>query len=351
MITTEEIEKLPIFFIVGRERSGTTLLQTILDNHPNIIIPTEAQFIRHLYNKYHKIKYWDELLIKSFCNDLLDENYIQLWKLDKDKLFDNLITLKGECSFATICKAIYFCSVSAIGKDKIILLGDKNPPYSLFIKELLSVFPTAKFIYITRDYRDHIVSMVDSHFDSHTISTLAYRWKYYNANILKNKNLYPSSFYHIRYENLVQNPEEEIKKITSFLNVSFAEELLNNSKRAKFYDENKLLITKHHEQLLKPISTQKINVWEKRLKDSEVKTAEFVTGKFAEQFGYKRKFKKTSILLFFTCFVGVIKGWLFFPLYRFFYFLPIKFRKKTVDILILPNTELGKEAVKHLQKT
>ena len=36
------------FFIVGCSRSGTTLLQTLLDGHPNLAIPPES----HIYERF-----------------------------------------------------------------------------------------------------------------------------------------------------------------------------------------------------------------------------------------------------------------------------------------------------------
>ena len=41
MYTIEEIEKIPFVFIVGRGRSGSTLLQNILDANKNVLMPIE----------------------------------------------------------------------------------------------------------------------------------------------------------------------------------------------------------------------------------------------------------------------------------------------------------------------
>lgn len=58
MLTINEIEKLPMVFIIGRGRSGTTLLQTIMDAHPTIITANESPFIINLKQKYSKINQW-----------------------------------------------------------------------------------------------------------------------------------------------------------------------------------------------------------------------------------------------------------------------------------------------------
>ena len=43
-IDINKIKELPIFFIVGSPRSGTTMLRTIFDAHPNVSIPLENPF-------------------------------------------------------------------------------------------------------------------------------------------------------------------------------------------------------------------------------------------------------------------------------------------------------------------
>ncbi len=41
-----KVKSLPFFFIIGRPRSGTTLLRTLFDVHPNVIIPLERPAFR-----------------------------------------------------------------------------------------------------------------------------------------------------------------------------------------------------------------------------------------------------------------------------------------------------------------
>jgi len=59
-----------MFFIVGRGRSGTTLLRLLLDTHPKISVAPEAQFIMNLYGKYAGVTEWDDDRILAFYNDL-----------------------------------------------------------------------------------------------------------------------------------------------------------------------------------------------------------------------------------------------------------------------------------------
>ena len=50
----DNLNNIPFLFIVGRPRSGTTLLRTLFDAHSNVVIPPECQFVVNLYGKYGK---------------------------------------------------------------------------------------------------------------------------------------------------------------------------------------------------------------------------------------------------------------------------------------------------------
>ena len=54
------ISSIPIFFVVGRPRSGTTLLRMLFDAHPDVTFPPECQFIVNLYPKYKNVNPWKE---------------------------------------------------------------------------------------------------------------------------------------------------------------------------------------------------------------------------------------------------------------------------------------------------
>ena len=56
--TPEEIRKIssmPMSFVLGKERSGTTLLQLMLNVHPGIVAPPESRFIMLLFYTFNMI--------------------------------------------------------------------------------------------------------------------------------------------------------------------------------------------------------------------------------------------------------------------------------------------------------
>jgi hypothetical protein len=226
------LSKLPVFFIVGRGRSGSTLLRTMFDAHPSIIIPPESRFVQYLYYQYGTNQNWTPELAQlalnyteqSFEPPLIDEAYFhKLIQLEKDNL-----------SFSAVCKAIYLSIHSTFNKETITCIGDKNPRYSFFIPLLFKIFPEAKFIHLVRDYRDKALAIKCVHkiiSETNSLPVILSRWKYYNSIIEKYKSRHTERFYTLRFEDLINDPEIILRQLCTFLNLDFNPCMLNYSTR------------------------------------------------------------------------------------------------------------------------
>lgn len=296
-----QIKSLSFFFILGRPRSGTTLLRLLLDAHPNILIPPETRLILNLYEKYGKIKKWNPKKLLFFYNDLLKQDRFDTWPINKEKLLYDLLVYKDEISFQKLIKVVYSNYISFFDKEKIILLGDKTPNYSLNAKKIFKIFPHAKYIELVRDYRSHILSMKNAKIGLPITSIIAYNWKYSVKTINNLQNRYPHQFLTVRYEDLVENPSSELKKICDFLELDYKPEMLEFYKKKEVFvnyyltDEFKKYhkkILSLHNNLFKPINPSGVNLWKTKMPEKDIKIADLVVGKYAELLGYNRKYKK-----------------------------------------------------------
>jgi sulfotransferase family protein len=293
----EELKNIPIFFVVGRPRSGTTLLRMLFDAHPNINFPPECQFIINLYPKYGNISNWTEDLLIQFYDDLVDEWFFDTWSMDNDALKSRLLEYVGNYSYGTICKLIYSEYKSLYDKEELMLLGDKNPGYAIYTKTLLKIFPEAKFIQILRDYRDNYVSIRNVDFELPVPSIVGQKWKYFFKKFRKDSKIKPSSYFTINYEKFVKDPEIHFQEICDFIGISYTEKVFNFREKKdeflKHYPPG--YIHNYHSSLLKKINTDKIEVWRKQLTKQQLKILDATVGKIAEQSGYKREYKNTNI--------------------------------------------------------
>jgi hypothetical protein len=335
--------KLPIIFILGRERSGTSLLQLFFDNHSQIIAPTESPFIRHLYKKYHATARWTSDRLQAFVKDLKEEPYLITWKINWEKLSNELLSQTETTTFTALCKIVFAYSPSAMGKNDVRLISDKNPQYCLFVKELLTTFPEAKFIFITRDYRDQVNSMLNVNFEAKIVASLAYRWKYIHSTVLQYQRLYPERFYLLKYEELIQDVEKHLKAICQFLPIAYEPGMLKSQERAQFYTENKTLVSDHHQTLQSPIQKEAKEKWKKEMKDFHVRQCDQIMGTVGKKLGYEKKYNRFSIMVFIASIPGIIYGWAYFVFLSTLNALPFHTRRWVNRRFIYPNFPFWKE--------
>lgn len=336
-LTAEDIErvgKMPMNFIVGKERSGTTLLQVLLNSHPNICAPPETRFIILLYSKYGTVTKWTEKEIKGFCNYLFQEElFSEHWKMNKQQLSSALIAVKEHLTYPLVCKCIYYLFAPE-GKD-VKALFDKNPIYYYFLPELENIFPEAKFIHLVRDYRDNIASH-QKVFRIKQAAALAYRWVQVNKMIEARKKKISNRYFTVKYEALVTNAAAELKKVCAFLHLPYNDDM-SKDHTANIYQsfkENKAQrFSQIHGSLLQPISDKYIGDWKKNLTNEEIKVIEDIAGNYGKKlYGYEpgSAVKKLNTLEAFRIKVQfiLIKKLFKFVLQRPWLYFPIKKQRK-----------------------
>jgi hypothetical protein len=312
----KKIASLPLFFILGRPRSGTTLLASLFDAHPNIMLPFECALIINIYAKYRRTKYWDKSILLSFYHDIIMQRKFDSWRVNTDGLKDYLLSLEGEASFETMIKAVYLKFNSFFGKKEIRIIGDKKPVYAIYPKRLIWLFPNARFIYLTRDYRDNILSIKKVDFEAPFTALLAYRWRFAANRIEKIRNKFPHQFYTIRYEDLVLDPSVHLQKMCDFLGIQYDETVLDfyrikDELLEKFPREH---IERYHSSLLNPIDSTRVYGWKKSMPEQDITTADFIVGKHALISGYLVKPGKMTLGILLKAATGTAYGYFAYQL-------------------------------------
>ncbi len=306
--TQEDINSLPFLFISGRPRSGTTLLMSLFDAHPNVSIPPECQFIVNLHSKYKNTTDWNYNIINEFIEDLKIQWRFEFWNVDLEKLKKNLQDFGGQASYADVCKQVYLLNKSVFPKEDILLLGDKNPGYTIYTERLLEIFPNAKFIHIIRDYRDNLVSIRNVDFELPVTSMVVYKWTYFIRRFRKAMRRNPDNHIEIRYEDLVTNPEKEMKKLCVFAGVKYREDVFNFHEKTeevmKMYPED--IMKKYFSSLMKKVNTSRMGLWKKELNDKQIKIADYTAGKYADELNYQRKYTNFNAAVIIKSLPGII---------------------------------------------
>jgi len=331
-------------FVMGKERSGTTLLQTFLGGNPNIVAPPEYDFIVLLYPRFGKIKKWREKDILDFIEQLYAEQWIsKVWHLDRDLLTSILLSIKDQADYPCICKVVYYCMRGT--KENILWISDKNPMYVLFIKTILKIFPDAKFIHLIRDPRDNVNSHLQA-FSVTNVKFITMKWLSYNTILLKSRNKYPEKCYAVLYEDLVQDPEACMKGICGFLKISFTDKMIQNtfpSRLENLGNQKELLGSAKaiHANLLKPVNTSNIGKWKTGMPPEDIGIVEKITGDFASKnFNYimSEGYNKTSTRIN----IQILKAKIIY--YSWQFFTRMKFKSYRFNIFYTrTNLRIGRQ--------
>lgn len=273
----------PPFFIVGCGRSGTTLLQILLDTCPNIAIPPEsflfARFSR-IFGAYGDLRH--EKNLRRFVEDLLSDARIREWKL--------------RVTVADFCKEVKDFSIRGVlsvlfgfyaQQERKSRWGEKTPYHAFYLSQIKAVFRDAKIIHLVRDGRDVAASYKEIWFGPTSAASAAALWRKY-INIFQEfkRTAKPDDYLEIKYEDMVANPQESVDRISRFLNEDSydVQTSLPESDRRRFY----LNISGHHQSLSEPISKNKTGMFKQKLKPREVEMFESVAGRELELYGYQR---------------------------------------------------------------
>lgn len=273
-----------MFFIVGRGRSGTTLLARILSRHPAIVVAPEGMFAMNLQRRYATGP-WNRKRILAFCRDLLSEQRMRTWKLDIERLTARLLESQGQLDYARVCLEVYRSYAEDVQNCfDVKWVGDKNPHYALLLPRINRLFPRARYVFITRDYRDNIAAYADVPFDLENPAALAQRWRDYNEEILKLSRRIPERFLWLRYEDLVTHPEHEVERVCRFLGLEFDAAMLSFPPAER--TGSAVTRTGRFIGVRSPIDATEVAKWRDRLPERVVRRADTICGELAERFGY-----------------------------------------------------------------
>lgn len=276
-------DKVDPFFIIGSGRSGTTLLRSMLNQNTDIEIPPESYVLPVIYKRYavYKKLPWSDL-VKIILGEFVSHPHFHLWKLDISPIFKELESLeKQDQSLYRIIDAIYSLYAKKNGKNKVIW-GDKTPLNTSYTNELDYLFNKPKYIHLRRDGRDVIASML-KHGLAENIKSASNRWLSAIKTADKIERKWPKRILTIEYSELVKNPENELKKICTFLYVNYNVAMLNHQNSVATMGDT---VFEHHENLKNPLSTDSIGRWQKFFEPSELEWIENYIGMELKANGY-----------------------------------------------------------------
>ena len=319
-------------FILGMHKSGTSLLRSLFDGHPQLYtIPIESHYFQNMkywvdneYRFQRPEKLSKEEIIHSFCewihicNTSEDQfgDSIAKGLFDEEKFRDYFSSIRKEDDdkkrIEIYFEAIYYSVMGKKLSDKIRIV-EKSVEHAEFAEELSRLFPEAKFIHIIRNPYANIVSLrkyksIDFGFPimRRIVRTFYnnYYYLYRNQRTIKN-------YYVLKYENLVSTPQKQIQQLCDFLDIKFEKILLIPSYQGKPWEGNSTTGKQFY-----GIDASNLERWKKEITPLEVEYINHLFLFVLRDYGYDFFYNKKS---FWKPVKGEnIKRYLSNRLYKFF---------------------------------
>jgi hypothetical protein len=240
---TSEINT-PIF-LVGAERSGTTLLRLMLSHHSQIAWCNEFDYAVHFCEPVDLPTYYD-------------------W-LETHRIFQATgFTIDPTLSYPALVQD--FLCQKQVRENKPIIGATVHHNFD----RLLSLWPQARFLHLVRDGRDVALSCIKAGWAGNGW-TGCQRWQ--TAELLWEKlaaHLNPEQYQEIIYENLILTPQLTLDNICTFIGVNYENNMLNYPQYTTYESPNPKLI----------------NQWQNKLYASEIQLIESQIGNLLEKRGY-----------------------------------------------------------------
>lgn len=205
-----------LVFIIGPPRSGSTLLQRIISSHTKIATHPEP----HLVTPLAHLGVWASV-------DKAPYDHINAAEAQREFISD---LPGGQNDYWDACRAyldvLYSQMAKKLGKPMFV---DKTPAYALVLPFLSLVYPKAKYIVLTRHPLAVFCSYANSFFEGDAQAAVEYndilgRYVPAIAAFLRQEQV---PFHHVKYEDLVSDPQAQTAQIFSFLQVENQPDAVN----------------------------------------------------------------------------------------------------------------------------
>jgi hypothetical protein len=279
-------------FVVGAGRSGTTLLRLMLNEHPDISIPSESHIIGPLMRTFgaHAILA-DDTLARALSMVLETPE----WQRDFGHTPDELCIAVGE---GPLTLAQFFDRVFRleVGPEPAHW-GDKTPANMWWVGPLLECFPNAQAVAIVRDPRDVYLSLLPLNWFGDDPWTIG-RYIAHNDAWLQRwvSTCAPERLHVVRYEDLVSDTEGTLRRLCDGLGVPFAPGMVgfheNTRRNVQQWELDQV-----HQKLLRPPASDDIARWKREGTRLDRMEVEAVTADMMHAWGYEHSVASRSLPL------------------------------------------------------
>jgi hypothetical protein len=251
-------------FVLGCQRSGTTLLCAVLNRHPALFIENELP--------WETYEHFD-----GGQTDIDDLSAQLAAHLNLTQSPSWLATQHAASPFGILELALR----TRAGNLNKQSWGIKDPRLTYFLPQFLRAYPNSKAILLMRDARATAASIIPMREHIANAYYAAKLWKR-EVNIqLDLAERYATRILSVKYEDFVLEPERHLEQICHFLNIPYHTNMLDESNVVPITESRGTV------NITTPISTDKIDQWKNALNRRQLGIIEHVAGDRLRMLGYE----------------------------------------------------------------
>jgi hypothetical protein len=286
-------------FIAGHPKSGTSLLRSVLDSHPELVAyPEETNFFRRYLpmaagaGLQAKLALSDQYLTHIFEWNQVNPPPHQAGYPDRDYSY---IPVEQVHQFVRQYVAERFSHDGDMLSAVILSFGkvsgqltqlshhwvEKTPYNEHYAGQIFEWWPDARIVHTVRDPRDNFASYHRKHADW-SPESFALNWVQSTQAGLDNRRQYgPDRYLLLRFEDLTSMPEAKLSQLCQFLGINNDPSLRQPVRGGKPWGGNSMFADQ-----FTTISAAPVGRWTETLKPDEVSTLELIAAPVMQQLDY-----------------------------------------------------------------
>jgi hypothetical protein len=155
------------------------------------------------------------------------------------------------------------------------------------IPSIAELLPEARFVHIIRDGRNVALSLTEAPFGPDSLEAAARFWsRRVEKGRADGRALGPDWYREVRYEDLVEDPEAQLRPLCDFLDLPYDDAMLHYYERDAGISRG-LKNPEIHRNLAQP-PTRNVRDWREQMSPRDVARFESIAGAALEDFGYER---------------------------------------------------------------
>jgi Sulfotransferase family len=274
-------------FVVGFPRSGTTLLAGLLSAHSRLSCGPETEFFTGLElanqgNRLCQEADWPEAAANYLFSKVHEKPIPDYYGISRDEIVSYLKRRERSCSAMLECLTESY--MNRQGKQRWV---EKTPTHLVCLREVRRHYPDAPIIRIIRDPRDVALSLLNVPWGPSSFAVALLQWRYFDD--------LSASFFEadrnsltLRFEDVVTDPERELRKLCCFVGEEFEMSMLDTSQSIAHVNPTKIPWKQNAGRQVDP---SRIAIWQRETTPAQQSEAEAIAGDRIRAYGYVQLFQ------------------------------------------------------------